>query len=92
MTAGYRGIPAPALVSGSVESVAQQFAQLAALGYTDVIVRHLTNDQPKVLASLARLNAPDGVAVTASGGFLIADTNNNLVRFVDADLGAPARP
>ena len=30
-------------------------AQLAAFGYTDVIVRHLTNDQPKVLASLARL-------------------------------------
>ena len=55
LTTGYRGIPAPALVAGSVESVTQQFAQLAALGYTDVIVRHLTNDQPKVLASLARL-------------------------------------
>jgi NHL repeat len=42
------------------------------------------------LATLAGLNAPGGVAVTASGGFLIADTNNNRVRFVDADFGTPA--
>ena len=55
LATGYRGIPAPALVAGSVESVVEQFAELAALGYTDVIVRHLTNEQPKVLASLARL-------------------------------------
>jgi alkanesulfonate monooxygenase SsuD/methylene tetrahydromethanopterin reductase-like flavin-dependent oxidoreductase (luciferase family) len=55
LATGYRGIPAPALVAGSVETVVQQFAELGALGYTDVIVRHLTNDQPKVLASLARL-------------------------------------
>jgi alkanesulfonate monooxygenase SsuD/methylene tetrahydromethanopterin reductase-like flavin-dependent oxidoreductase (luciferase family) len=55
LATGYRGIPAPALVAGSVETVVQQFADLGALGYTDVIVRHLTNDQPKVLASLARL-------------------------------------
>jgi hypothetical protein len=38
------------------------------------------------LATLAGLRAPDGVAVTATGGFLITDTNNNRVRFVDADL------
>jgi hypothetical protein len=25
------------------------------MGYTDVIVRHLTDDQPKVLGSMARL-------------------------------------
>ena len=31
------------------------FAELAALGYTDIIGRHLTSDQPKVLSSLARL-------------------------------------
>ncbi len=55
LATGYRGIPAPALVAGSVESVVKQFAELAALGYTDVIVRHLTNEQPKVLASLSRL-------------------------------------
>jgi hypothetical protein len=35
--------------------VAAQFRILGELGYTDVIVRHLTNDQPKVLGSLERL-------------------------------------
>jgi alkanesulfonate monooxygenase SsuD/methylene tetrahydromethanopterin reductase-like flavin-dependent oxidoreductase (luciferase family) len=55
LAAGYRGLPPSALVAGSVESVAERFTALAALGYTDVIVRHLTNDQSKVLASLARL-------------------------------------
>jgi hypothetical protein len=38
------------------------------------------------LATLAGLRAPDGVAITATGDFLIADTNNNRVRLVDADL------
>jgi alkanesulfonate monooxygenase SsuD/methylene tetrahydromethanopterin reductase-like flavin-dependent oxidoreductase (luciferase family) len=52
---GYRGIPAEALVAGSVEEVADRFRTFGDLGYTDVIVRHLTNDQPRVLASLARL-------------------------------------
>ena len=55
LAAGYRGIPASALVAGSVEEVVERFAELAALGYTDIIVRHLTSDQPKVLSSLARL-------------------------------------
>src|SRR5439155_415183 len=35
--------------------VAERFRTFGEFGYTDVIVRHLTNDQPKVLASLARL-------------------------------------
>jgi alkanesulfonate monooxygenase SsuD/methylene tetrahydromethanopterin reductase-like flavin-dependent oxidoreductase (luciferase family) len=55
LAAGYRGIPAPALVAGSVDQVVQRFAELGGLGYTDIIVRHLTSDQSKVLASLARL-------------------------------------
>jgi hypothetical protein len=42
------------------------------------------------LATLAGLRGPEGVAVTATGGFLIADTSNNRVRFVDADLRAGA--
>jgi hypothetical protein len=35
--------------------VVERFSALAALGYTDIIVRHLTDDHPKVLGSLARL-------------------------------------
>jgi hypothetical protein len=37
-------------------------------------------------ATAAKLNLPIGVAVTADGGFLIGDTGNHAVRFVDADL------
>src|SRR5262249_36412914 len=48
---GYRGFPREALVFGSVEEVVAQLRPLAAMGYTDVIVRHLTDDQPKVLGS-----------------------------------------
>ena len=55
LAAGYRGIPAPALVAGSVERVVERFAELATLGYTDVIVRHISSDHSKVLGSLARL-------------------------------------
>src|SRR5438067_3031676 len=54
---GYRGIPAAALIAGSVEEVAEQFRAFAKIGYTDILVRHLTNDQPKVLGSLERLAA-----------------------------------
>jgi alkanesulfonate monooxygenase SsuD/methylene tetrahydromethanopterin reductase-like flavin-dependent oxidoreductase (luciferase family) len=54
---GYRGIPAEALIAGSVEEVAEQFRSFARFGYTEISVRHLTNDQPKVLGSLQRLAA-----------------------------------
>ena len=36
-------------------------------------------------ATDAQLNGPVGVAVTADGGFLIADSGNNMVRKVSAD-------
>jgi alkanesulfonate monooxygenase SsuD/methylene tetrahydromethanopterin reductase-like flavin-dependent oxidoreductase (luciferase family) len=52
---GYRGFDPAALVWGSVEQVAEKFRALAGMGYTDVIVRHLTNDQPRVLGSMERL-------------------------------------
>jgi alkanesulfonate monooxygenase SsuD/methylene tetrahydromethanopterin reductase-like flavin-dependent oxidoreductase (luciferase family) len=51
----YRGVPAEALVAGSVDEVAEQFRTFEEIGYTDILVRHLTNDQPKVLGSLERL-------------------------------------
>jgi hypothetical protein len=55
LSKGYRGIPAEALIAGSIDEVAAQFNILGVFGYTDVIVRHLTNDQPKVLGSLERM-------------------------------------
>jgi alkanesulfonate monooxygenase SsuD/methylene tetrahydromethanopterin reductase-like flavin-dependent oxidoreductase (luciferase family) len=55
--AGYRGMPADALIAGSIDEVAEQFRAFAKIGYTDILVRHLTNDQPKVLSSLERLAA-----------------------------------
>ena len=54
---GYRGIPAEALIAGSVEEVAERFRSFAEIGYTEISVRHLTNNQPKVLGSLERLAA-----------------------------------
>jgi len=54
---GYRGFDPGALVAGTVDEVVARFRALGAMGYTDVIVRHLVDDQPKVLASMARLEA-----------------------------------
>ena len=51
----YRGFAAEALVYGSVGEVTDQLRALGAMGYTDVIVRHLIDDQPRVLGSLSRL-------------------------------------
>jgi alkanesulfonate monooxygenase SsuD/methylene tetrahydromethanopterin reductase-like flavin-dependent oxidoreductase (luciferase family) len=53
----YRGFRPEALVAGTVDRVTERFRELAAMGYTDVIVRHLINDQSKILGSLARLGA-----------------------------------
>jgi alkanesulfonate monooxygenase SsuD/methylene tetrahydromethanopterin reductase-like flavin-dependent oxidoreductase (luciferase family) len=52
---GYRGFDPSALVIGTIDVVTQRFADLARLGYTDVIIRHVTDDQPRVLASYERL-------------------------------------
>jgi alkanesulfonate monooxygenase SsuD/methylene tetrahydromethanopterin reductase-like flavin-dependent oxidoreductase (luciferase family) len=52
---GHRGFDPTALVVGTVDEVVDRFRALGALGYTDVIVRHVTDEQPRVLASLARL-------------------------------------
>jgi alkanesulfonate monooxygenase SsuD/methylene tetrahydromethanopterin reductase-like flavin-dependent oxidoreductase (luciferase family) len=52
---GYRGFDPAATVVGGPDQVAERFAGYAALGYTDVIVRHLADGQDEVLASFARL-------------------------------------
>jgi alkanesulfonate monooxygenase SsuD/methylene tetrahydromethanopterin reductase-like flavin-dependent oxidoreductase (luciferase family) len=57
LSRGYRGIPAEALIAGSIDEVAEQFRTFGEIGYTEILVRHLTNHQPKVLGSLARLAA-----------------------------------
>jgi alkanesulfonate monooxygenase SsuD/methylene tetrahydromethanopterin reductase-like flavin-dependent oxidoreductase (luciferase family) len=57
LSQGYRGIPAEALISGSVDEVVERFRAFGEIGYTEISVRHLTSDQPKVLGSLARLGA-----------------------------------
>lgn len=57
LSRGYRAAPAEALIAGSAEEVAERFRDFEKMGYTDILVRHLTNDQPKVLGSLERLAA-----------------------------------
>jgi alkanesulfonate monooxygenase SsuD/methylene tetrahydromethanopterin reductase-like flavin-dependent oxidoreductase (luciferase family) len=53
--AGYRGFPPGAVVVGGPARVAEELRVLAGLGFTDVIVRHLVEDQREVLASFERL-------------------------------------
>lgn len=52
---GYRGFDPSACTYGSVPEIAAAFGELAAMGYTDVIVRHLTDDHATVLGSIERL-------------------------------------
>jgi alkanesulfonate monooxygenase SsuD/methylene tetrahydromethanopterin reductase-like flavin-dependent oxidoreductase (luciferase family) len=51
---GYRGIDSSALVYGSAEEVAGQLRGYGEMGYTDILIRHITNEQPAVLASIER--------------------------------------
>lgn len=53
--AGYRGFRPEALVIGDVDGVTESFRELAAAGFSDVIVRSLVPDQGAALASIARL-------------------------------------
>lgn len=52
---GYRGFPPEALIAGTIDQVGDRFAELAAIGATDILCRHLTTDQARVLASIERL-------------------------------------
>lgn len=62
---GYRGFHPSAPVVGSVDEVADAFAALAEAGCTDVIVRHLAEDQREVLSSFERLGAVRAVLASA---------------------------
>jgi alkanesulfonate monooxygenase SsuD/methylene tetrahydromethanopterin reductase-like flavin-dependent oxidoreductase (luciferase family) len=52
---GYRGFDRSALLIGSPATVAEQLAPYAALGFTDVIVRHIPAPEPRILESIALL-------------------------------------
>jgi alkanesulfonate monooxygenase SsuD/methylene tetrahydromethanopterin reductase-like flavin-dependent oxidoreductase (luciferase family) len=54
---GYRGFDTSATIVGGPETVAERLAELRAMGYTDVIVRHLADDQSAVLRSLELLGS-----------------------------------
>src|SRR5262249_25309141 len=53
--AGPLGFVPPAPEWASAAEVMEKFGHLAPLGYTDIIVRHITDDQAKILGSLSRL-------------------------------------
>ena len=55
IAAGYRGFRPTAITSGDVDEVTDRLRAYADMGYTDVIVRHLAEEQDEVLGSLARL-------------------------------------
>ncbi|MBW3537579.1 MAG: Nif3-like dinuclear metal center hexameric protein, partial [Actinobacteria bacterium] len=55
VAAGYRGLNPDVLIIGGPERVADEFRRLAEMGFTDVLVRHLADDQADVLASFERL-------------------------------------
>src|SRR4029079_13149483 len=52
---GYRGFPPEATTYGGVDEVTELFGAYTAMGYTDVIVRHLAEDHAEVLKSFERL-------------------------------------
>ena len=55
VAAGYRGFSPRALVGGDVERVAVAFAELAEMGFTDIIARNLVPDPARAVASTERL-------------------------------------
>jgi alkanesulfonate monooxygenase SsuD/methylene tetrahydromethanopterin reductase-like flavin-dependent oxidoreductase (luciferase family) len=57
----YRGIAPAALLIGSVEQVAERISQLGRMGYTDVITRNITAEQPQALATIERLGEVRGL-------------------------------
>jgi alkanesulfonate monooxygenase SsuD/methylene tetrahydromethanopterin reductase-like flavin-dependent oxidoreductase (luciferase family) len=62
---GYRGFPPDATVVGGPETVAERLGELAQLGFTDVLLRHLAEEQSEVLASLERLAEVRRLVATA---------------------------
>jgi len=55
IAAGYRGFSPEALVVGDVVQVAASFRELAAMGYSDILVRNLVPDPGRAVACIERL-------------------------------------
>jgi alkanesulfonate monooxygenase SsuD/methylene tetrahydromethanopterin reductase-like flavin-dependent oxidoreductase (luciferase family) len=55
LAAGYRGLPPDAPIVGGPQDVVEAVRGLGELGFTDVLIRHLADDQGEVLASFDRL-------------------------------------
>ncbi|MGH9190624.1 MAG: LLM class flavin-dependent oxidoreductase [Acidimicrobiales bacterium] len=55
LAAGYRGMAPDVPVVGGPDTVAEALRALAELGFTEVLVRHLAEDQTEVLRSFERL-------------------------------------
>jgi alkanesulfonate monooxygenase SsuD/methylene tetrahydromethanopterin reductase-like flavin-dependent oxidoreductase (luciferase family) len=55
MARGYRGFHPDALIIGGPDTVAERLAELAELGFSHVLVRHVVPQQALVLASYRRL-------------------------------------
>jgi alkanesulfonate monooxygenase SsuD/methylene tetrahydromethanopterin reductase-like flavin-dependent oxidoreductase (luciferase family) len=52
---GYRGFDLSALVTGTIEQVAERFIALGEAGFDEIVVRQLAPDQADALASIERL-------------------------------------
>ena len=52
---GYRGFDLSALVTGTIEQVAERFIAVGAAGFDEIVVRQLAPDQADALASIERL-------------------------------------
>ena len=55
MKKGYRGFRREALTIETIQGAIEAFRQFETAGYTDIIVRHVTLDQSRVIASTHRL-------------------------------------
>ena len=55
VTKGYRGFAEDAILAGTPETVAVEFATLAEMGFTDIIVRNMSADQGEALATIEGL-------------------------------------
>ena len=53
--AGYRGFPAEACVVGDVDGVTAAFRELADMGYAEVVVRNIVQEQSQAVACIERL-------------------------------------